>query len=169
MPVNEPLKSLLALAKAEFSNKHNINDFIGTSREIKSIPGLSELIDEHLDGDYTTTLGRKLQGVGVSEGMFELQKHDISIEAHTDDVDVGLYFGMYVLETKLATRGGNRCYVRSPSFFYVDPIDGRKKEKIMSVGSFVAFNPRKKHSVAFYGYDYTVMLFTVKKITKKGK
>lgn len=168
MSANKPLKSLLALAKEDFKDKFTINEFMNTAREISSVPGLLEMIDEHLEGVYTTVLNRKTQGIGVPSGQFELQKHDISVEPHTDDVDVGLHFGMYVVDTELSSRGGTG-FTKSPSFSYFDPIDNCKKEKILNPGSLVVFNPRKKHSVVYYGYSYTVMLFMVKKITKKGK
>ena len=165
----DPVKQLLALADEEFSKPQNINDFNGIPHEIKSVPGLQKMIDEYLgEDDDLTILSGKIQGVGVPEGRFVLQKHDISIEPHTDDVDVGLYFCMYVLATERSTIG-DTLYARDPSFSYVDAITNRKMEIPLHPGTFVAFNPRKKHSVVYYGYSYTVMLFTVKKIAKKGK
>lgn len=99
-------------------------------------------------------------GLGITPGYIDFQLHDVSIEAHTDDVISGIYFQLVVLS--LDDCGGSEYLEKRPTMSYFTP-EGKKVTTKLDEGSSLVFNPRKLHSVVYYGYKYLVAIRSVVK------
>lgn len=99
-----------------------------------------------------------LLGLGISSGHIDFQCHDVSVEEHTDDVIKGIYFQLMVVSLDDCT--GNKIYDKRPEIVYFG-ADGKKHKTKLDVDTSIVFNPRKPHSVIYYGYKYTVAVRSV--------
>lgn len=98
-------------------------------------------------GSYDSSIGSKI---------VELQWHQASVEEHTDDVELAL-FKLVVLGLKRAV---DTQFDIRPVFSYYD-YRGKKHSERLNAGDVVIFNPRKKHSMVYYGAEYLVAMVDV--------
>lgn len=103
----------------------------------------------------------------IGFNAFDLQRHTASVGEHTDDISVGRYFGLYVVQNKKAippTRRSGMFDTRS-ELRYTNQF-GEKKRVRLRQGELLVFNPRMKHELIYFGERTTIALFDVKKVKK---
>lgn len=136
---------------------HDENEFLSPAYEQGEYPAFFDAVQQGLEYLEFSLHGGELSGSGVLPGKFELQTHTVSVHEHTDDVGAPWYFGLVVLNT--TTRGVKYSYDSIARFTGY----GRrgKYTRELTVGRLMAFNPRKPHSLTFYGEVPTIALFSV--------
>lgn len=136
---------------------HDENEFISPEYDQEKFPVFFDAVRQGLDHLGFSLNGGKLYGAGVLPGKFELQTHTVSVHEHTDAVIAPWYFGLVVLNT--TTRGVRYSYDHRARFTGYG-VRG-KYAREMEFGRLMVFNPRKPHSLVFYGDVVTVALFSV--------
>lgn len=127
------------------------------------LPNIKEYIEECLNeqGYRLRKRNQIRQGLSVTAGKFNIQKHNSSVEEHVDDACL---FGIFVLEmeyTTIPTLANNVC---DPVLHYY--IGMTKKAERLKTGDVVVFNPKRPHSLIHYGNSPTMLLFSCEKIRK---
>ena len=136
---------------------HEENEFLSTAYDQDKYPVFFDAVQQGLDHLGFSLNGGKLYGSGVLPGKFELQTHTVSVREHTDDVVAPWYFGLVVLNT--TTRGVRYSYDPIASFTGYGMRGKYTREMVF--GRLMVFNPRKPHSLTFYGEVPTIALFSV--------
>lgn len=147
---NDVLKrfSSHALRKNEFVNSVKKDACPEIASLIQSSPdSIFEEDHSHKGGSYDSSIGIK---------NVEIQWHQASVEEHTDDVELAL-FKLVVLGLK---RAADSQFDIRPVFSYYD-YRGKKHSERLNSGDVVIFNPRKKHSMVYYGAEYIVAMVDV--------
>lgn len=134
--------------KDEFSNEP-------MSRE--QFPKIWKLMDDKLDYRVVATNNSKGYDVSVPKDMIDFQWHRSSIEEHTDDIAPKTYFQVALIDVVRKVKSG---YDTRPLFTFYD-IDGKKQSSRLVPEDCVIFNPRRPHSMIYYGSEYVVALRTV--------
>ena len=127
------------------------------------LPNIKEYIKESLkeQGYRLRNKNQNRLALSVHAGKFNIQKHNSSVEEHTDDACL---FGILVLEmvyTTIPTLANNVC---APALHYY--IGRSKMAERLKVGDVVVFNPKRPHSLIHYGNSPTMLLFSCEKIRK---
>jgi hypothetical protein len=95
----------------------------------------------------------------IPGGFFEIQWHDHSVEEHSDDVVVPTFFCVIPFEVNKVSKSK---FTQSPRLTYFDG-DGKKRQTRINESELIIFNPRKKHSLDYYGLDAKLIIFSVEK------
>jgi hypothetical protein len=158
LKLNERKISSLFYNKIAETNEFNNGNF-----HWLEFPDLWKHMNKTLPAELETVkVGPSRYGIDISPHCIDIQRHDRSIAPHDDSITEPQYFQMVVV--KLTPQKGNIYEVR-PVFHYYDE-NGKKKEKKLNVGDSVVFNPRKTHSMIYYGHVYTV---GIRAVSKKRK
>ena len=96
----------------------------------------------------------------IPSGFFEIQWHDHSVEEHSDDVVAPTFFCVIPFDVDKVSKSK---FTQSPKLTYFGG-DGKKKSTRMDESKLIIFNPRKKHSLDYYGRDVKLIIFSVEKI-----
>jgi hypothetical protein len=96
----------------------------------------------------------------IPGGFFEIQWHDHSVEEHSDDVVAPAFFCVIPFAVNKVSKSK---FTQSPKLTYFGG-DGKKKSTRMDESELIIFNPRKKHSLDYYGLDVKLIIFSVEKI-----
>jgi hypothetical protein len=96
----------------------------------------------------------------IPGGFFEIQWHDHSVEEHSDDVVAPTFFCAIPFEVDKVSKSK---FTQSPKLTYFGG-DGKKKSTRMDESELIIFNPRKKHSLDYYGRDVKLIIFSVEKL-----
>jgi hypothetical protein len=96
----------------------------------------------------------------IPGGFFEIQLHDHSVEEHSDDVVAPAFFCVIPFAVNKVSKSK---FTQSPKLTYFGG-DGKKKSTRMDESELIIFNPRKKHSLDYYGLDVKLIIFSVEKI-----
>lgn len=141
------------------------DSFTGRHYPLDSHPELRDYLRQQLGPHgFELTKGRT-DGVAVPPGMFELQRHNASVRPHEDDVPRGLYFALCVCNSEEPERDTLRNKEMGDAendFAFYDPR-GRKHIADLRPGFVCVFNPRRTHSITFYGNRDTLALVTVRR------
>lgn len=143
---------------------HDKNDFMTPAYPFDDYPIVrQELVHQlsELGFELLNDNNRRFHGPIVCANTFELQTHNRSVPEHTDDVGRGLYFAIFPVKHKNIVKCQEQTMTEFN--FYLD--SGKKCVGLKDV-EVVVFNPRKPHSLIYYGDETTFMLFTVKRIKK---
>lgn len=139
--------------------KHDRNEFFSDSYRLCHYPAVLENIQLQLgEVDYYLPDPSK-KGTTITAGQFELQTHERSVNPHTDLVPKGEYFGLYPVGGKVLVKDSTYEYSTELTFYE----DQRKETKKLVTGELIIFNPRKLHSLTYYGEATTFMLFSIYK------
>lgn len=139
---------------------HDENEFVSPQYEQDDFPVFFDAVREGVKRlGFELSSGREFDS-GVRVGKFELQTHSVSVHEHTDDVVSPSYFGIVVLNT--TTRGIKYAY-DSRATFTGYGVKGKYKREL-EFGRLMVFNPRKPHSLTYYGEVATLALFSVRPI-----
>jgi hypothetical protein len=154
------LRQLQKQAKKHFrQNPDDVNCFdVGHWHKMKG--KTKDYIIENLPENLTMASNSKtktIRDVSIPEGYFEFQKHTVSIESHTDDVANSTFMAMLVVDLQSCVKSR---YDKRPLFTYFDH-DNKKQSRRLDTDTLVVFNPRKNHQMMYFGYNYTVLLFSV--------
>lgn len=142
-------KSSKKLWKNEFANTQSKTEY----------PILASLLEEaHTDGVFEEDFSPEMVSGDSSIGRknIEIQWHQASVEEHTDDVCMA-FFKMVVLGLK---RAADTQFDIRPVFNYYD-YHGKNRSMRLQAGDVVIFNPRKNHSMIYYGAEYMVAMVDV--------
>ena len=100
----------------------------------------------------------------IDNEKFVPQKHCWSVEPHVDDC---LYdFCLIVIKTELSREAKHitrNQFIRRAKFNYTS-INGVQMLRFLQEGDVIFFNPRKEHSLIFYGEYVTLLLTSIGKI-----
>ena len=141
------------------------DSFIGCHYTLGSHPVLRDHLRQQLDLCGFELVDRPTDGVAIPPGMFELQRHNASVHPHEDDVSRGLYFALCVCSSEQPERDTLRTGERgdtSNRFEFYGP-NGRKSLVELWPGVVYVFNPRRTHSITFYGNRDTLAIVTVRR------
>lgn len=129
---------------------HIKNKFYSDNFKLYEYPAVLSDIESQADG-----LG--YEAYKERSGNFELQTHSRSVETHTDDLNKRLVFGLYPVKSKLVVH--DYYDSRTALNYWL----GKRKhtDRRMEVGELIIFNPRRPHSLIYYGEETTFMLFTM--------
>lgn len=94
---------------------------------------------------------------GILAGRFELQTHSVSVREHVDYVGAPSFFAAVVLKSD--DRGLRRAY--DPTAEFIGYGKSRKYSASLLPGTVFVFNPRKPHSLVYYGDAVTLALVGV--------
>lgn len=100
----------------------------------------------------------------IGFNAFDLQRHTASVDGHTDDVTLGRYFGLFVIDAKPQAASRRSRYFDNRSEFRYFNQSGSKERKRLDEGDLVIFNPRRSHELIYFGDLTTLALFDVKKL-----
>jgi len=160
---------LQRFAKTRFKKDWETNTFGNNDLKFDdpALKGFIEQISENVaeknlvlnDGNFKQN--NRGTVIEVGKNVVEFQKHQLSVQEHTDDVTSGNFFGCVVVD--LHQKVESTFVSGFPLFNYYDET-GKKRSFEMGVGDMIIFNPKKKHSVVWFGMDYTVALFDVRKM-----
>lgn len=147
-----------AVLKRFTSQELRKNEFTNTVKK-DACPEIVSLIqsstpDSVFEEDHSQEGGSYDSSIGSKN--VEIQWHQASVEEHTDDVELAL-FKLVVLGLK---RAADTKFDTRPVFSYHD-YSGKKHSERLNAGDVVIFNPRKKHSMAYYGAEYLVAMVDV--------
>lgn len=154
------MDDLETIARKIASLPHDENEFTSPQYEQDEFPLFFDAVRDgvaHLGFELSS--GREFDS-GVRVGKFEVQTHSVSVREHTDDVVSPSYFGIVVLNT--TTRGIKYSY-DSHATFTGYGVRG-KYTRELEFGRLMVFNPRKPHSLTYYGEVVTLALFSVRPI-----
>lgn len=141
------------------------DSFMGRHYPLDSHPELRDYLRQQLDLYGFKLVEGETGGVAVPPGMFELQRHNASVRPHEDDVPRGLYFALCVCNSEEPERDTLRHREMGGTdneFEFFNP-SGRKCTAILHPGTVCIFNPRRTHSVTYYGNRDTLALVTVQR------
>jgi hypothetical protein len=96
----------------------------------------------------------------IPGGFFEIQWHDHSVEEHSDDVVAPTFFCVIPFAVNRVSKSK---FTQTPKLTYFGG-DGKKKQTRMDESELIIFNPRKNHSLDYYGRDVKLIIFSVEKI-----
>jgi hypothetical protein len=153
----EPIKSLFS------KGKMNKDCFENYPVKATDYPNLTKAMDAALLLNQTTANLKPItsppSGAEVGVGMIEFQWHRASIDEHTDDVDMDVFFQMYVVDLfyKIDSYSDKRPY------FSCYNSDKEKMTCRLDKHSTVIFSPRLEHSMIYYGAEYLVAIRSVYK------
>lgn len=142
------------------SGRLHANSFDHRDVRIEDIDGLLGVFDDGASDDYGNAYVQAKTYESDSAprpGECSIQRHSTSVEDHTDDVSRGVFFQCCFL---WLTDRISTAYDRRPEFLYFDPA-GKKHKSRISGGDSIIFNPRKPHSLIFYGAECTLALRAV--------
>jgi hypothetical protein len=148
-----------------FSNQlAEINNFNNGYIHWSEFPDLWRHMDKTLPQNFESIkIGNNQYGINISPHCIDVQRHDRSIQPHTDRIDAPTIFQLVVVQLSHVKDG--KFFNCEPVFHYYDET-GKKKQTALKVGDSVLFNPRKPHSMIYYGATYTVGM---RSVTKKRK
>ena len=141
------------------------DSFTGRHYPLDSHPELRDYLRQQLDLCGFKLVDGPTDGVAVPPGMFELQRHNASVRPHEDDVPLGLYFALCACNSEEPERDTLRQKEIGDTynvFEFFNP-SGRKCTATLYPGTVYIFNPRRTHSVTFYGNRDTLALVTVRR------
>lgn len=141
------------------------DSFMGRHYPLDSHPELRDHLRHQLDLCGFKLVEEPTDGVSVPPGMFELQRHNASVRPHEDDVPRGLYFALCVCNSEQPERDTLRSKEMGDAeneFAFYGP-NGRKSLVELWPGVVYVFNPRRTHSITFYGNRDTLALATVQR------
>lgn len=144
------------------------NDFANHSVGYDVLPDLWKHMDRFIPSGMTSQFlsTNHRSHFEIAPGHVELQIHDRSIEEHTDSIKQSEYFQLVVVSTRMK---GKPCgYTTKPVMNFYDET-GQKRKAVLMSGKSIVFNPRKPHSVIYYGEEYGVAIRTVRKIKNDKK
>lgn len=150
------------------SGGYEKNEFNNSAVYKDDLPSLWKTMNEHLTSMIAASKQRAgINYLNIPVGYIDLQWHTRSINEHTDDISPGEFFQLFVLSTFKAKEFIDSYVETEPHFHYYDER-GKKKTTCLDSGKSVIFNPRKPHSVVYYGESYLVACRTVvrKKVEK---
>lgn len=160
------MTTLIKAANSYFkSNPYEINGFdsngIPLSR-FKEFDNLEETLNFHgvtlnSPKKFYEKYGYRVQ---IGSQQFQLQRHNVSIEEHTDDTSKGLLFAFKVISTRIKSK---TRYDERAIFSYTN-VDNQKVNCKLTKGDIVVFNPKKNHSLTYFGEEVTLALFDVFKL-----
>ena len=154
------MDDLETIAREIASLPHDENEFTSPQYEQDEFPLFFDAVRDGVSNlGFELSSGREFES-GVRAGKFELQTHSVSVREHTDDVVSPSYFGIVVLNT--TTRGIKYSY-DSLATFTGYGVRG-KYTRELEVGRLMVFNPRKPHSLSYYGEVVTLALYSVRPI-----
>lgn len=138
-------------------NNHNI--------QFEEYPEFWKDMKAQLSGSGFKLLDRttSVYGVEMPQGTFEVQLHDHSVESHTDKVSRRIFFGIKVLEIKELSKS---VYSDLPKFNYYSPDGMALSTYLAEDEGVLIFNPRRKHSLEYFGKSVKLALFSVVKDKK---
>lgn len=141
------------------------DSFMGRPYPLENHPELRDHLRQQLDLYRFELVDGPTDGVAVPPGIFELQRHNASVRPHEDDVPRGLYLALCVCkseEPERCTLWQREMGDTDNVFEFFNP-GGRKCAAILYPGTVYIFNPRRTHSITFYGNRDTLALVTVKR------
>lgn len=141
------------------------DSFMGLHYPLDNHPELRDYLRQQLDFYGCELVVGPTDGVAVPPGMFELQRHNASVRPHEDDVPRGLYLALCVCKSEEPERDTLRAKEMGDSeneFAFYDSA-GKKRIRELSPGAVCVFNPRRTHSITFYGNRDTLALVTVRR------
>jgi hypothetical protein len=146
------------------SNQLHQNEFTNREYDMTIFPEIWSYMNSALDYHFITAPKRENRNWDsmISDSCIDFQRHDTSIDEHTDDVSKGIFFQMITLALDECT-GISAFYDKHPLFCYYG-VDGRKYKTRLDFDQSIVFNPRKPHSMIYFGYKYTVALRSVIKV-----
>lgn len=141
------------------------DSFMGRHYPLDSHPELRDYLRQQLDLYGFKLVEGATAGVAVPPGMFELQLHNASVRPHEDDIPRGLYFALCVCNSEEPARDTlrNKEMGETENEFAFYDSRGRKHIADLHPGTVCVFNPRRTHSVTFYGNRDTLALVTVQR------
>jgi hypothetical protein len=151
----EPIKSLFT------KGKMSKDCFENYPVKATDYPNLVKAMDAALLLNQTTAPLQPItsppSGSEVGKGMIEFQWHRASIDEHTDDVEEGVFFQMYVVDLfyKIDTLSDKR-----PHFSCYNSYKEKMTSRLEKYSS-VIFMPRYEHSMVYYGAEYLVAIRSV--------
>lgn len=159
----QKVRTLFSREKSDF----RINEFDNRQIHKSVLPFLWSWFDNTISQEQFIPINRStstLQPV-IEPEMIDIQCHNRSIFPHTDDIPKGQYFQLVVLDLKATNKSKWTFNEERPVFSYYDG-NGHKHSQRLLVGDSVVFNPRREHSMIYYGDIYTVAIRTVVKLNK---
>jgi hypothetical protein len=146
------------------SGRLHTNEFTNVEYPSSDFPLIWEEMNMRLEYPFeapkSTDKKFLARSLSITPEYIDFQCHDTSIEEHTDDVMKGVYFQLMVMSLDDCT--GSKYHDKHPVFTYYAP-DGKKCSTRLGYDCSIVFNPRKLHSVVYYGYKYTVAVRSVVK------
>lgn len=141
------------------------DSFMGRHYPLDSHPELRDYLRQQLDLYGFKLVEGPTGFVVVPPGMFELQRHNASVRPHEDDVPRGLYFALCVCNSEEPERDTLRAKEMgdSENEFAFYGSAGKKRICELKPGTVCVFNPRRTHSITFYGNRDTLALVTVRR------
>ncbi len=137
---------------------HELNQFSSPRNWFGNYPILKAWIQEELYRSGRRLATRDTKEREIPPESFELQTHTISVHEHTDSVR-DFEFGIYVLKCLPVVRTAYES--RTQFTFY---RERHKSIRFLNEGDCITFNPRKPHSMTYFGDAATFMLFSVDKL-----
>jgi len=100
----------------------------------------------------------------IPGGFFEIQWHDHSVSEHDDDVCSPCFFCVMPFQFRKITKS---YYSAMPELVYFG-ADRKKKSSKLESGEAIIFNPRKPHSLNYFGIEVKLIIFSVVKAKSKN-
>lgn len=146
-----------------------INEFAFCYHDMSDFPYVTQWLEEKLSEGGEGAIPYSFQGkkhpcdMSIGVGKIQIQRHNTSIESHTDDVYKNTYFALAVIKTAYTT---HTSYDDRLLFEYYDP-QGKKQARRLNEEDVVVFNPRKPHKLTYFGRSDYLLLADVKKKRNK--
>lgn len=144
-----------------------LNDFMSKAIHRDEMPELWSELDNELAA-WVVNTQKPLKPVdalkididsGIRPQKMEFQCHTISVAEHIDDVQAGIFFQIYVISTTPMVPDGTPGI--SPALLsYIDD-QGRRRTARMIEGTSAILNPRRTHSMTYYGHSPLIALRSV--------
>lgn len=149
-----------------FNNQHaELNNFNNGDFHWLEFPDLWKHMNKEIPDDFEPIKTAKCRyGFDIAPHCIDVQRHNRSIQPHTDGIDAPTFFQLVLVQLS-GLKVKDKFFEYEPVFHYYDET-GKKKETTLKVGDSVLFNPRKTHSMIYYGATYTVGM---RSVTKKRK
>lgn len=175
------LAEVAAVIRGFKSAEYQHNAFINKESSKLEIPAIWQRMDDALAGYLDETYGSSARRLvplqathrrasfldsGMRADSVDFQFHTISVDAHTDDVQAGRFFQVYVLSETLVCEPGTQGLNSSKLVYYDER--GKQCSAYLPEGSSVVINPRRSHSLTYFGLSPLLALRTLVLEREKG-
>lgn len=140
------------------------DSFNNRSDSLSDYPEWAAWLRGALELEGFKLISRRLSvtSAGIGPGYFELQRHTSSVDEHTDDLEKGVYFGLFVVKSSRPVKS-RRGYSTESELRYFDAYGAKTRYSLLP-GHVIVFNPRREHELIYYGEKTTFALFCVEKL-----